>query len=89
MIEWAALVALAAFGVGVLLCAWRLWRGPDLVDRVMAMDTLTVNVIALIVTWGILQGSSVLFEAALFFAMIGFVSTVAFCRYVLRGLIIE
>ncbi|MDD2408338.1 MAG: K+/H+ antiporter subunit F [Tepidiphilus sp.] len=89
MIEWAALVALAAFGVGVLLCAWRLWRGPDLVDRAMALDTLMVNVIALIVTWGIWQGSSVLFEAALFFAMIGFVSTVAFCRYVLRGLIIE
>ena len=40
MIEWAALVALAAFGVGVLLCAWRLWRGPDLVDRAMALDTL-------------------------------------------------
>lgn len=89
MIEWAALVALAAFGVGVLLCAWRLWRGPDLVDRAMALDTLMVNVIALIATWGIWQGSSVLFEAALFFAMIGFVSTVAFCRYVLRGLIIE
>lgn len=89
MIKWAALVALAAFGVGVLLCAWRLWRGPDLVDRAMALDTLMVNVIALIVTWGIWQGSSVLFEAALFFAMIGFVSTVAFCRYVLRGLIIE
>lgn len=89
MIEMAALVALAAFGLGVLLCAWRLWRGPDLVDRAMALDTLMVNVIALIVTWGIWQGSSVLFEAALFFAMIGFVLTVAFCRYVLRGLIIE
>lgn len=89
MIEMAALVALAAFGLGVLLCAWRLWRGPDLVNRAMALDTLMVNVIALIVTWGIWQGSSVLFEAALFFAMIGFVSTVAFCRYVLRGLIIE
>jgi multicomponent K+:H+ antiporter subunit F len=73
----------------VLLCAWRLWRGPDLVDRVMALDTMMVNVIALIVTWSIWQGSSVFFEAALFFAMIGFVSTVAFCRYVLRGLIIE
>lgn len=89
MIEGAAGVALAAFGLGVLLCAWRLWRGPDLVDRVLAMDTLTVNVIALIVTWGIWQGSPVWFEAALFFAMIGFVSTVAFCRYVLRGQIIE
>ncbi len=89
MIEWAALVSLSAFGVGVLLCAWRLWRGPDLVDRVMALDTMMVNVIALIVTWSIWQGSSVFFEAALFFAMIGFVSTVAFCRYVLRGLIIE
>jgi len=66
MIEMAALVALAAFGLGVLLCAWRLWRGPDLVDRVLAMDTLTVNVIALIVTWGIWQGSSVPFVAALF-----------------------
>ena len=55
----------------------------------MALDTLSVNAVALIVLIDIALGSDLYFEAALLIAMIGFVSTVAFCKYVLRGDVIE
>jgi multicomponent K+:H+ antiporter subunit F len=68
---------------------WRLWRGPDAVDRVLALDTLTINAIALLVLFGIRAGSDVYFEAALIIAAMGFVGTAALCKFLLRGDIIE
>ena len=73
----------------MLLNLYRLALGPDVADRVLALDTLSVNAVALIVLIGIALGSDLYFEAALLIAMIGFVSTVAFCKYVLRGDVIE
>jgi multicomponent K+:H+ antiporter subunit F len=63
--------------------------GPDHPDRILALDTLYVNTIALLVLLGILLGSALYFEAALLIAMMGFVGTVALCKYLLRGDIIE
>lgn len=81
-----------AFG-GVLLamalCAFRLWRGPDACDRLLALDTLYVNVVALVVLLGIRLESQLLFEAALIVALLGFISTVALARYLTRGDVIE
>jgi multicomponent K+:H+ antiporter subunit F len=77
------------FTLGLILNLWRLMRGPGLADRLLALDTMVVNVIALILLGGLASGSSVNFEAALLFALTGFVSTVAFSRFVLRGNIIE
>ena len=55
----------------------------------LALDTLVINTIALIVIAGIRSASHVVFEAALLFAMVGFVSTVAFCKFMLRGNVLE
>jgi multicomponent K+:H+ antiporter subunit F len=73
----------------VLLNLWRLLRGPSLMDRVLAVDTMVINIIALIILFGIQQRTTIFFEAALLFAMFGFISTVAYCRFVLRGDVIE
>lgn len=89
MIAIALNVALAAVAVSLLLCAWRLWRGPDAPDRVLAIDTLYINVVALIVLLGMAWQTQLLFEAALIVAMLGFVSTVALARFVTRGDVIE
>lgn len=78
------LVALAA-----AMNFWRLIRGPSLPDRILALDTLYVNTIALLVLLGIHLGSALYFEAALLIALMGFVGTVALCKYLLRGDIIE
>ena len=89
MIAIALNVALAAVAVSLLLCAWRLWRGPDAPDRILAIDTLYINVVALIVLLGMAWQTQLLFEAALIVAMLGFVSTVALARFVTRGDVIE
>ena len=89
MIEYALNFGFFALSLAVLLNLWRLLRGPSLMDRVLAVDTMVINMIALIIFYGIHEGTPVYFEAALILAMFGFVSTVAFCRFVLRGDIIE
>jgi multicomponent K+:H+ antiporter subunit F len=89
MIVTACMIALGAVALALLLTLYRLFRGPDIVDRVLALDTLVINLIALIVLAGILYGTTMYFEAALLFAMVGFISTVSFCKFLLRGNVIE
>lgn len=81
--------AIGAVGLAMLLCGWRLLRGPSAADRVLALDTLYVNVVAFVVLLGIRQGTGLYFEAALLIALLGFVSTVALGRYLQRGDVIE
>lgn len=85
----ALLVALVALGIGMLLCGVRLWRGPSLPDRIVALDTLYLYALALVMVIGIVSHTSVFFEAALLIAMLGFVSTIAAARYLARGDVIE
>lgn len=89
IMEFALAVALGAVTLSLLLCAWRLWRGPDAPDRVLALDTLYINVVALVIVLGMCWRTNVLFEAALIVAMLGFVSTVALARFITRGDVIE
>lgn len=89
MLNLALMLALwlvaAAFG----LSFYRLLKGPDLTDRILALDTLYLNAIALLVLLGIMQASPLSFEAALLIALMGFVGTVALAKFLLRGDIIE
>lgn len=79
----------AAVTVAVALCAWRLLKGPELCDRVLALDTLYMNMVAMIILLDIRWDTELLFEAALLVAMMGFVATVALARYITRGDVIE
>jgi multicomponent K+:H+ antiporter subunit F len=89
MIEAALTFAFGCYAVALILDLWRIARGPDAADRILALDTMVINVIALLVLYGIARGTAVYFEAAMLVAMVGFVSTVAYCRFLLRGDIIE
>lgn len=89
MIESACVIAIATISAASLLCLYRLARGPGVADRILALDTLVINAIALIVVMGIWYRSQLYFEAALLFAMVGFLTTVAFCKFILRGNVIE
>ena len=89
IIEWALNFALLAVGAALLACAWRLLRGPELPDRVLALDTMYVNIVALVVLLGLRQGTQLYFEAALLIALLGFVATVGLARYLVRGDVIE
>jgi multicomponent K+:H+ antiporter subunit F len=82
-------IGIAALVLAVVLCAWRLLRGPAIADRLLALDTLYMNAVALIVLLGIRWNTALLFEAALLLAMLGFASTVALARYISRGDVVE
>lgn len=89
MIDLAVTVAVILLGIALVLNAWRLFIGPDATDRILALDTLYINSAALIVLFGVRLGRADFFEAALLIALLGFVSTMALAKYLLRGDIIE
>ncbi|MDT7929183.1 K+/H+ antiporter subunit F [Tepidimonas sp.] len=89
LLAWALDVGAVTVAVSVLLCGWRLLRGPERLDRILALDTLYVGMVALVILLGMRYDTPLLFEAALIVAMMGFVSTVALARYVTRGDVIE
>lgn len=82
-------IAMLMVSIAVALNLWRLVVGPSLPDRILALDTMYVNGIALLVLFGIYQNTMLYFEAALLIAVMGFVGTVAMSKYLLRGDIIE
>lgn len=85
----AVIVAAFMMGIAMLFCLWRLIKGPDITDRILALDTLYINSIALIILLGLHHGSALYYEGALLIAMLGFVSTAALAKYLIRGDIIE
>lgn len=89
MLNFAIETGFVLIGLAMTLNLWRLARGPDAADRILALDTMTINAIALLVLFGVRAGSSAYFEAALILAVMGFVGTVALAKYLLRGDIIE
>lgn len=89
MLAYVIPLCLAMLALALLLTVARLVRGPSVADRILALDTLSIEAIALIVLFGIWKGSGLYFEAALLIAVMGFVSTVALCKFLLRGDIIE
>lgn len=89
MIDIACIIATAAIVIATLLTLYRLARGPDVLDRILALDTLVINTIGLIVVIGLWFRTTMYFEAALLFAMVGFLTTVALCKFLLRGNVIE
>jgi len=78
-----------AFALALLLNAWRLLRGPGLPDRILALDTLYINALALLVVAGLWLADKVYFEVALLIGLLGFVGTVVLAKFILRGDIAE
>lgn len=82
-------LALAALTLALLLCLWRLLRGPSPTDRVLALDTLYINAIALLVLLGIAFQGRQYVESALVLALFGFAGTTAAALALLRGRVLE
>ncbi|WP_415404794.1 K+/H+ antiporter subunit F [Tateyamaria sp. SN3-11] len=85
----ALIIAFAVIALAQVLSMVRLVLGPTTGDRILALDTMVINALGLVVLMGISQGVQIYFEVSLLIAMLGFVSTVALARFVLRGDIIE
>ncbi len=89
MLNLALIAAIAMVALGMALNLYRLVRGPDAADRILALDTLGINAIALLMLTGMRMAETVFFEPALLIAMMGFVGTAALCKFLLGGDIID
>ena len=89
LMDIAVVVTFVTLVLGQILAMVRLVLGPTPGDRILALDTMVINAIGLVVVLGIHQGVQIYFEVSLLIAMLGFVSTVALARFILRGDIIE
>jgi multicomponent K+:H+ antiporter subunit F len=89
VIAWAITGAQALLALALACSALRTLRGPRAQDRVLGFDSLYVNAMLLVLTLGIRSGNTLYFEAALMIALLGFASTVALAKFLLRGEVIE
>ncbi|MBY0438653.1 MAG: K+/H+ antiporter subunit F [Burkholderiales bacterium] len=89
MLDYAVLTGIALICLSMLLVLVRVLRGPALPDRIVALDALYVNAIALIILLGISESDQVHFEAAILIALLGFVGTVALAKFALRRDVME
>ena len=87
--QYAMAFALVALAVSLLLAAWRLLRGPNAEDRILALDTIYINALAVTILLGIVFATTIYFEVALVIAMLGFVGTVVLAKYLEQKEIIE
>jgi multicomponent K+:H+ antiporter subunit F len=88
-LQAALLLAQGLLGLAMVFAVVRLLRGPRAQDRVLSLDTLYVNAMLLMLTFGIRTGTTLYFEAALVIGALGFVSTAAAAKFLLRGEVIE
>ena len=89
LLAWSILFAQLLLALAMCCAAFRLLRGPRAQDRVLALDTLYINAMLVMLTFGMRQGNDIYFEAALVIGMLGFVATVALAKFLMRGEVIE
>jgi multicomponent K+:H+ antiporter subunit F len=89
ILGWAVTGAQVLLGLAMCCATYRLVVGPRAQDRILGLDTLYVNAMLLLVTFGIRAGSALYFEAALIIGLLGFVATVALAKFLMRGEVIE
>jgi len=89
LLTWTLLLAQILLGFAFVFSTYRVLRGPRAQDRVVGLDTLYVNGMLLLLTFGMRSGTVLYFEAALIIALLGFVSTAALAKFLMRGEVIE
>jgi len=89
MLAWSITAAQVLLGLAMACAVFRILWGPRAQDRVVGFDTLYVTAMLLLLVIGIRSGNTLYFEIALMIALLGFVSTVALAKFLLRGEVIE
>lgn len=89
IVSWSILVAQIILGLAIGCAIYRMIAGPRAQDRVLALDAFYVIAMLLLITFGIAQDTALYFEIALIIGLLGFVSTVALAKFLMRGEVIE
>jgi multicomponent K+:H+ antiporter subunit F len=89
VLSGAIFFSLACYVLAMGIVLVRLLGGPSAQDRVLAIDYLYLNGLLIIVVLGVRHATPVYFEGALLIALLGFVSSAALAKFLLRGEVIE
>lgn len=89
MIEMILTISLILFGISIAITFVRIALGPTFPDRVIAMDVIGVNIISSIAIISIFMGTKAYLDVILILAILAFISTIAFSKFIERGVIIE
>ncbi|KUL94228.1 monovalent cation/H+ antiporter subunit F [Bosea sp. WAO] len=89
ILAFALVAGQVMLALAMVAAAYRILRGPRAQDRVLGMDALYLNAMLLLLVFGIGSGTTLYFEAALAIGLLGFVSTVAMAKFLMRGEVIE
>lgn len=89
LLSWSLSVAQVLLALAMAAAVYRMIRGPRAQDRVLSLDTLYVNAMLMLVVFGIRSGTTHYFEAALIIGVLGFTSSVALAKFLMRGEVIE
>ena len=89
MLGWALAIAQVMLGLSMICSTIRLLAGPRAQDRVLSLDGLYVTAMLMLLVFGIETGRTIYFESALIIALLGFTSTLALAKFLMRGEVIE
>ncbi|MFJ7650110.1 Na(+)/H(+) antiporter subunit F1 [Lysinibacillus sp. NPDC097279] len=89
MVEKVLLVALALFSISIALSLYRVIKGPSMPDRAIALDTIGINLLSAIAIVSIVLKTKAYLEAILILGILAFIGTIAFTKYIERGVIVE
>jgi multicomponent K+:H+ antiporter subunit F len=89
LLAWSITVAQILLGLAMACATFRTLWGPRAQDRIVGLDSLYVSAMLLLLSFGMRSGSTLYFEVALIIALLGFVSTAALAKFLLRGEVIE
>lgn len=89
LLFWSLSIAQVLLALAMLAAVYRMIKGPRAQDRVLSLDALYINAMLLMVVFGIRSGTTLYFEVALIIAVLGFASSVALAKFLMRGEVIE
>ncbi len=89
VLSWSLLIAQILLGIAMAIASFRMIRGPRAQDRIVALDALYINAMLFLLVFGMSTASTLYYEAALVISILGFVSTLALAKFLMRGEIIE
>ncbi len=88
-IVWSILLAQVMLALAMAFALYRIIKGPRAQDRILGLDTLYINAMLMLLAFGIRTANTIYFETALIIALIGFASSIAFAKFLMRGEVIE
>ncbi|MFD2670430.1 Na(+)/H(+) antiporter subunit F1 [Marinicrinis sediminis] len=89
MLDMMLLASLVIIALAILGCLYRVLKGPSMSDRIIALDMIGVNLIAMVAIISIMLNTQAFLEIILLIGILAFLGTIAFSKYIERGVVIE